>query len=77
MRNAMVVGDERRILHDFFIWRSDAHSLEDLGAYRTVERNLIREDARPSTDHRCGDHGIGIPSRACAAAAGSGAARRR
>lgn len=28
-------------LHDFVVWREDLRSVEELGAYRTVERNLI------------------------------------
>ena len=47
MRNSVVTGDERRLLHDFQIWRRDLRSIEDLGAYRTLERNLILGDARP------------------------------
>lgn len=47
MRNLGGGGDERRILHDFSIWRRDVRSVVDLGAYRTVERNLILGNARP------------------------------
>jgi putative ABC transport system permease protein len=47
MRNPVVAGDERRLLHDFVIWRRHARLIEDLGAYRTLERNLILGDARP------------------------------
>jgi predicted permease len=32
---------ERRILHDFVLWRDELASVADLGAYRTVGRNLI------------------------------------
>ena len=39
-------GDERRILHDFSVWQRDAGSLVELGVYRSVERNLVRGDAR-------------------------------
>ena len=45
MRNAQAGGDERRVLHDLMIWRRDVRSLEELGAYRTVERNLVLGDA--------------------------------
>lgn len=31
---------ERRSLHDFFVWREQLRSIEDLSAFRTVERNL-------------------------------------
>ena len=47
MRNLAGSEDERRILHDFVNWREHARSLEDLGAYRTIERNLILSDGRP------------------------------
>ncbi|RPI51455.1 MAG: hypothetical protein EHM55_18885, partial [Acidobacteria bacterium] len=46
MRNPMISGDERRVLHDFLIWKRDARLIGDLGAYRTVERNLVLGDAR-------------------------------
>ncbi len=46
MRDAMQGGDERRILHDFLTWRQELRSVQDLGAYRTIERNLILGDAR-------------------------------
>jgi putative ABC transport system permease protein len=41
MRNLQGGADERRILYDFHLWRRDARSLTDVGAYRTIERNLI------------------------------------
>jgi putative ABC transport system permease protein len=47
MRNSVASEDERRLLHDFLNWRQNARSIEDLGAYRTLERNLIFGDARP------------------------------
>ena len=46
MRNPVASGDERRIAHDFLSWRRGLRSVEDLGAYRTLERNLILGDAR-------------------------------
>ena len=47
MRNLIAGGDERRLLHDFVGWRRDLRSIEDLSAYRTIERNLVIGDARP------------------------------
>jgi predicted permease len=41
MRNPMAAGDERRLLHDFLIWRQNVRLTEALGAYRTIERNLV------------------------------------
>jgi hypothetical protein len=41
MRDARGGGErERRLLHDFLIWRRDLPSVEQLGAYRTLERLL-------------------------------------
>jgi putative ABC transport system permease protein len=47
MRNAAGGGDERRLLHDFLLWRQSLRSVEDLGAYRTLERNLIIDGSAP------------------------------
>ncbi|HSL71254.1 MAG TPA: ABC transporter permease, partial [Longimicrobiales bacterium] len=40
---------EARALHDFMIWRSELKSIDHIGAYRDLERNLIGPD------------GIGMP----------------
>ncbi len=47
MRDAAAGQDERRLLHEFLTWRREARLVEELGAYRTLERNLILGDARP------------------------------
>jgi putative ABC transport system permease protein len=47
MRDSVNIQDERRILHDFIGWRRDVRTIEELGAYRTLERNLMRDGARP------------------------------
>jgi len=47
MRNAAASGDEHRLLHDFTTWRQALRTIDDLGAYRTIERNLSFGDARP------------------------------
>jgi putative ABC transport system permease protein len=47
MRDSAASQDERRVLHDFLGWRRDVRSIEELGAYRTLERNLILGSARP------------------------------
>jgi predicted permease len=47
MRNAATRQGEWKILHDFLNWRRDVRAIEELGAYRTLERNLILGDARP------------------------------
>ena len=44
MRSTTGGGDERRLLHDFLAWRRDVRSIEQLSAYRTIERNLILGD---------------------------------
>src|SRR5918999_246822 len=46
IRNTAASRNEYRALHDFTAWRRDAKSIEELGAYRTIERNLIRGDVR-------------------------------
>lgn len=38
---------ERRLLHDFMAWRGELRSVRELGAYRTVERNLLVGDRHP------------------------------
>ena len=47
MRDAAANEDERRLLHDFLAWRRDVQSIEQIGAFRTLERNLTFGDARP------------------------------
>ena len=47
MRNRTGGGDERRLLHDFLAWRQDVRSIEQLSAYRTIERNLMLGEAAP------------------------------
>src|SRR5688572_2364235 len=37
---------EFRALHDFVTWRSELTSITDLGAFRTVQRNLITSEGR-------------------------------
>ncbi|MGH9159195.1 MAG: ABC transporter permease [Vicinamibacteraceae bacterium] len=39
--------DERRSLHDFFVWREQLSSVEYLAAFRTVERNLGTAEGPP------------------------------
>ena len=47
MRDSAANQDERRLLHDFVNWRRDVRSIEELGAFRNLERNLTLGDARP------------------------------
>ena len=35
------VDEDRQVLHDFAVWRRELRSVVDLGAFRSVERNLI------------------------------------
>ena len=37
---------EQRSLHDFGVWRDQLRSVEELGAYAVLERNLITDDGR-------------------------------
>ncbi len=40
-RDAATGGVNGRALHDFATWREELASVEDLGAYRSIERNLL------------------------------------
>jgi putative ABC transport system permease protein len=41
-------GEGRRThLHDLMTWRGELRAVQELGAYRTVDRNLITRDGRP------------------------------
>jgi putative ABC transport system permease protein len=35
--------EDERLLHDFLVWRQELRSIVDLGAFRTVRRNLVPE----------------------------------
>ncbi len=37
---------EQQVAHDFVTWREQVESVEDLGAFRTLERNLITGDVQ-------------------------------
>ena len=43
--------EERRSLHDFFTWREELRAVEDLAAFRTVDRNLISGGEQPQPVH--------------------------
>lgn len=45
-RDAVANDAEPRILHDFAAWRTELKSVEELGAYREIGRNLIAPDGR-------------------------------
>jgi putative ABC transport system permease protein len=47
VRNAASNAGEQRVLHDFLNWRNEVRTIEDLGAYRTLDRNLIPGHGRP------------------------------
>lgn len=46
-RDVEVNDEERRSLHDFATWREELRSVEDLGAFRNVSRNLITREGLP------------------------------
>ena len=46
IRDSAASQEERRILHDFLGWRRDVRSIEQLGAFRTQQRNLVLGSAR-------------------------------
>ena len=37
---------ERRVAHDFGTWRAQLRTVQELGAFRQVERNLVTDDGR-------------------------------
>lgn len=46
-RDVEVDQEDRRVLHDFVLWREQLRTVDDLGAFRTVERNLITGEGPP------------------------------
>jgi putative ABC transport system permease protein len=38
--------EEQRLLHDFLTWRRDLRTVTDVGAFRTVRRNLVSESGQ-------------------------------
>src|SRR5687767_12661458 len=40
---------ERRILHDYQVWREELKSVQEIGAFRTVTPNLIAPGAQPES----------------------------
>jgi putative ABC transport system permease protein len=40
-RDVTINNEEMRSLHDFFVWRDELKTIEDVAAFRRVERNLI------------------------------------
>lgn len=47
--DAAANNPERRVLHDFVTWRDELTSVQDVGAFRQVSRNLIAGGAMPET----------------------------
>jgi putative ABC transport system permease protein len=43
----MIGSPERRVLHDFVAWRDELVSVEQLGAFRTAEHNIVAGNAPP------------------------------
>ncbi|MCH7563289.1 MAG: ABC transporter permease [Gemmatimonadetes bacterium] len=37
---------QRRLLHDFVVWRSELETIEDVSIWRTVARNIVTPDGR-------------------------------
>ena len=44
-RDVALNNEDRRVVHDFLTWRGELRSVKDLGAFRTVSRNLQIGDA--------------------------------
>ena len=53
---------QEQALFDFVTWREELESVEDLGAFRTLRRNLITGDGQGAAGHGGGNQRIGIPS---------------
>jgi predicted permease len=47
-RNITINNEDRRVLHDFVMWRDELKSIQDLAAFRTVSRNLIIGEEPPT-----------------------------
>jgi putative ABC transport system permease protein len=63
MRDPRKNGDEHRILFDFTGWKRDARTVTALGAFRTVQRNLVLGEARrePVTAAEITASGLALP----------------
>lgn len=46
-RNVEVNNEDAQVLHDFFTWREQMRSVEDIGAFRTLGKNLITPGGPP------------------------------
>jgi predicted permease len=46
-RDVGVNNEDRRVLHDFHLWRAEVKSVEEIGAFRTVERNFAVANGAP------------------------------
>ncbi|HET9424518.1 MAG TPA: ABC transporter permease [Gemmatimonadaceae bacterium] len=46
-RDVTVNNEDRRVLHDFLTWRRELKSVTNVGAFRSVSRNLAVGDAPP------------------------------
>jgi putative ABC transport system permease protein len=38
--------EEERLLHDFLVWRRELRTITDVGAFRTIRRNLVSESGQ-------------------------------
>lgn len=46
-RDAEINNEDRRVLHDFFTWRGELRTIEDIGAFRHVTRNVAFASGAP------------------------------
>nr|MDQ3310370.1 ABC transporter permease [Gemmatimonadota bacterium] len=46
-QNVEVNNEDRQVLHDFFTWREQMRSVQDIGAFRNVGQNLITPGGPP------------------------------
>lgn len=47
--DSVASNPERRILHDYHVWREALKSVQEIGAFRTVTPNLIAPGAQPGS----------------------------
>lgn len=50
-RDVELDDENRQALHDFVLWREQLRTVDDLGAFRTAERNLITGEGPPEPLH--------------------------
>ena len=63
MWDAAASRPERRALHEFMLWRDELRSVDDIGIFRVIERNLRWQDVARCAGPGGGDQRGGLPCR--------------